>query len=292
MDRFFLVHKKPGLTSSQVVQKLKHKLNLSKLGHTGTLDKFAEGLLILPSGKACSFAGLFLEMDKTYQVTLNLGIATDSGDTEGEILNQVNEDEIHRVWKEDWKDGQLLQDSILSLNDQTEQTAPMVSALKFQGKRLSDYHRSGVVVAPKVRPIRVDRVAILEFQLDSVVFDIRVSSGTYIRKMAMDIGEKLGFPISLKKLVRLSVGDFELKKAKTWEDISPEDGISIPQAMNLPKITVGEEHKPWIRSGRSPELEGIQNLEGDFLLLDSLGNCLAWCRKKNHMDWQYIRVFL
>lgn len=294
---FFLIHKEPGVTSSYIVQSLKRNIKATKLGHTGTLDKFAEGLLILPSNKATAFSEVFLGMDKTYEATLAIGKATDSGDTEGTIVSEINQEELERVWKDDWNDGEVLKQEILNLTELESQEAPQVSALKYKGKRLSDYHRSGVIVPPKIRKIRIYSVQILDFSIQEVRLSITVSSGTYIRKIAMDIGETLGIGMSLKKLVRTSVGKWKLEQAKTWEETSWDD-IYLPENfLDFPTIRI---QKDWeirdISLGRKPvipqnDLDMIPDGER-FVLLDDRGKLLAWCEKKIQLEWMYIRVFL
>jgi tRNA pseudouridine55 synthase len=294
---FFLIQKEPGETSSFIVQSLKRKLKATKLGHTGTLDKFAEGLLILPSNKATTFSEVFLEMDKTYEATLAIGKSTDSGDPEGNILSEISQQELERVWKDDWANGEVLRREILNLTELERQEAPQVSALKYKGKRLSDYHRSGVIVPPKIRKIRIYSVQILDFSVNEVRFSITVSSGTYIRKIAMDIGETLGIGMSLKKLVRTSVGKWKLEQAKTWEKTEWKD-IYLPENfLDFPTIRI---EKDWeirdISMGRKPIISqkdlDILPDSGRFVLLDGRNQLLAWCEKKNQSEWVYIRVFL
>ncbi|WCL48087.1 tRNA pseudouridine(55) synthase TruB [Leptospira sp. GIMC2001] len=293
MDGFFLVHKLPGITSSQVVQRIRKKLDIDKLGHTGTLDQFAEGLLVLPAGRATCFAQDFLEMDKVYIADLCLGKATDSGDTEGKVVSELNHEEICRVWEEDWQNGQTLLNLIENLVEWKEQEAPTISALKQDGKRLSDLHRSGVAIIPKIRKIRISQVGIIDFSLESIKFQIKVSSGTYIRKIVMDMGEKLNFPMSLKGLVRTDVGKFKLEMAKTIEDLEMKDLKSPKEMMDLPVLEVRDEnHKIWVKQGRKPDLNiASVSSPSKFFLEDSDGSLMAYCEKLENDDWKYLRVF-
>lgn len=249
--------------------------------------------MVLPTGKACAFSSLFLEMEKVYEAELKLGVSTDSGDTEGEILSQLSDEEMHQVWEQEWEEGRILREEISNLRYLTEQTAPEVSALKHKGKRLSDLYREGREVPQKTRKISVGWVEIVQARQESTIFKIQVSSGTYIRKMAMDLGEKLGVPISLQSLKRISVGDSHIQNAKIWENTEIEDGIPIQEMVDFPSISLTEEKVSWVRNGRKPSLsiEALPTNRDDFFLEDSKGGLLAWCRKKNSLDWDYMRVF-
>lgn len=293
-----------------MVQKIKRKLSCQKIGHTGTLDKFARGLMVIPVGKATAFSQLFLEYDKSYLARICLGVRTDSGDPNGEILEDVPESERLRVWQEDWSDGQKLRQEILGLPDWTTQVAPAVSALKFQGKRLSDWHRAGVEVPPKIRAIRISDVEIREFQYPQVRVSLRVSSGTYIRKIASDLGERLGFPLSLGDLERTSVHQWTIDQAKTageleWEDIHPildfvpfaRVGVSGQDACRLAE----PDPQNAIAHGRTFRLVGQDSFERltvgeDFFLVGQDGagfpQAWAWAQKKNLTDWTYTRVLV
>lgn len=300
MDGFFLVYKDQGYTSNNLVQKIKNKFQLKKVGHTGTLDSFAEGLMIVTIGRACAFSSFFLNMDKTYEATLCLGKLTDSGDPNGVVLKELNEELIQKTWENTWNQGELLRNTILSVKDWSTQEAPYISALKQNGKRLSDLYRSGVEVIPKTRPIRVEWVKILKFEPNSPIFSIRVSSGTYIRKIGLDISKILDFPISLKKLIRTSIGKWDISQAKPIEDLELKDLHSIQSLLPFPKFYLPKRLESKVLNGSYISLPNsflnyVQEKERDgyFYLLNENGNLLAWCQRneKNKMGWCYKKVF-
>ena len=203
-----LIDKSPGLTSSDTLNRVKRILGLRKMGHSGTLDKFASGLLVVCTGNATKLTQYFLESDKRYIGQIRLGIATDTCDTEGEIVERCD---ISHITEED-----IL--SVLEMfRGEIRQRPPRYSALKIGGKRASDLARAGEDVNPDERTVTIHKLDVLEIDLaaGTVTIDVHCSKGTYIRSLARDIGTALGVCAHLQSLRRISSGMFHVDDALT-----------------------------------------------------------------------------
>ena len=200
IDGVLLLNKPAGLSSNQALQRVKRLLNARKAGHTGSLDPAATGMLPLCFGEATKVCAFLLNADKTYRVTAKLGVATDTGDAEG---NAIAREEVPDLSRDDW-------DAILQgFLGESLQVPPMYSALKKDGKRLYELARKGQIVERAPRPIRVDQVELLEFAGTRLVFRVRCSKGTYIRSMVEDIAAEAGTVAHTARLHREAVGGFE-----------------------------------------------------------------------------------
>jgi tRNA pseudouridine55 synthase len=200
IDGVLLLNKPAGLSSNQALQRVKRLLNAKKAGHTGSLDPAATGMLPLCFGEATKVCAFLLNADKTYRVTAKLGVATDTGDAEG---NETAREEVPHLSRDDW-------DAILQgFLGESMQVPPMYSALKKDGKRLYELARKGQIVERAPRPIRVDQIELLEFAGTQLVFRVRCSKGTYIRSMVEDIAAKAGTVAHTARLHREAVGGFE-----------------------------------------------------------------------------------
>ncbi|MDV6234721.1 tRNA pseudouridine(55) synthase TruB [Leptospira ellisii] len=289
---FLLVHKPEGMTSSDLVVKARKKLGLKKVGHTGTLDRAASGLMILPIGSCTSFSSVFLEKEKSYEAWIKPGESTDSGDKEGEILESVSQEQTI-LWFEE--NRERLRDSFLQVPTWETQEAPEISALKVNGKRRSDLFREGVALVPAVRKIKIYQYELGTFSPQSIFFKIRVSAGTYIRKIVMDVSERAGFPMRLERLVRTSIGRLNLNQADSYENLL-EGKVKIhpPESiLEFPTVEIPGTEVRSVLNGRKTKLEWIPGTE--FLLVSPEGEILAWCKKDEHaiheLDYKYLRVF-
>lgn len=292
---YLFVNKTPGLTSSDVVIRLKKKFHLDSIGHTGTLDRFAEGLLILPFGDYTSFSQLFLGEDKTYYAEVELGKRTDSGDLEGVVLedwsSEKREDrkkEIH--WSETFLNAELQ-----AVTGWTVQKAPTLSALKVDGRRQSDQVRSGKIVKEKERSIRIEKVWDPHFETNRFSFRIHVSSGTYIRKIVLDLSEKWGLPLVLTRLVRESIGRWNLFSAKTYMETEITDAKPWEEVLVLPsrRITL-EEKKAVIHGGYIWDKLPQASETGFYFLEEGSDRIVAWCvyeGRPAHLPYRYRKVF-
>ena len=212
-DRVILIDKPAGISSFGVVAKVRgylrnecgHKV---KVGHTGTLDPFATGLLILLSGKMTKKSNEFLKLDKEYIADLKLGFKSSTGDPEGEI-EKVDD----RV-----PDAKEIEDILQTFIGEIEQIPPKYSAIKINGQRAYKLARKGVDFEVPMRRIRIYNIEVLEYEYPRLAIRCRVSSGTYIRTLAEDIGLKLGVGAYLTALRRTKIGEYSVDKACTLKD--------------------------------------------------------------------------
>lgn len=195
------VYKEKGFTSFDVVAKLRGILKTKKIGHTGTLDPDAEGVLPVCIGRATKVCDILTDKDKVYEAVMLLGVETDTQDTTGEILKELPVEESESVVKE----------AMLSFVGEYAQIPPMYSALKVNGKKLYELAREGKTVERKARNVQIFSIEILEMDLPRVRMSVHCSKGTYIRTLCHDIGQKLGCGGCMEKLLRTKAGIFELK---------------------------------------------------------------------------------
>lgn len=201
-----MIRKEKGFTSHDVVAKLRGILHMKKIGHTGTLDPDAEGVLPVALGKATRLVDMITDKEKTYEAVMRLGVVTDTQDMSGTVLSQtedisVTEEELRTVI------GSFVGDYM--------QVPPMYSALKVNGKKLYELAREGKTVERKARPVHFYEIEILDIDLPLVRFCVTCSKGTYIRTLCHDIGEKLGCGAAMETLLRTKVGRFTLDDAIT-----------------------------------------------------------------------------
>jgi len=243
---FLLVNKDPGITSSRVVQILKKKFNLKKVGHLGTLDPMATGLLIIAINRATKFASLLLQSEKSYRAEVTLGIQTDTDDAEGEVISSkaVN------------ISGLDAKESLLTFLGESDQLPPNYSALKYKGKPMYKYARDGIKVEKAARKILIKNIQNILIELPRVSFDISCSKGTYIRSIARDLGAKLGCGAHLSGLTRTSQEKFRLSEACSLDDIKLKDLISLEKAFeDLDFIKLNEKDCKAFLHGRSIEID-------------------------------------
>lgn len=197
------VYKEKGFTSFDVVAKLRGVFHQKKIGHTGTLDPDAEGVLPVCLGRATKVCDLLTEKDKEYEAVLLLGKETDTQDITGQVLREsevtVTEEEVRNV--------------ILSFVGVYEQIPPMYSALKVNGQKLCDLARKGVTVERQARPVHIHEIEILQIALPRIRMRVYCSKGTYIRTLCQDIGQKLGCFGCMESLLRTRVADFTVEQA-------------------------------------------------------------------------------
>ncbi len=200
MNGVINVYKEAGFTSHDVVAKLRGIVKQKKIGHTGTLDPDAEGVLPVCLGNATKLCGLLTEKEKTYRAVLLLGQTTDTQDTSGRVLTEAPVAAT----------GEQVREAIMSFLGDYDQVPPMYSALKVNGKKLYELAREGKEVERQARRVRILDMEIHEIRLPEVTFTVTCSSGTYIRTLCQDIGEKLGCGGCMKSLLRTKVDRFEL----------------------------------------------------------------------------------
>ena len=210
VDGLLLLNKPPGMTSNRALQRVRRLLQAKKAGHTGSLDPSATGMLPLCFGEATKVCAYLLDADKTYRVTARLGVATDTGDADGQ---QTDTAEVPELSESDWA-------AILAgfLGEST-QVPPMYSALKKDGKRLYELARKGETVEREARPLTIHEIQLLELAETRLVFRVRCSKGTYVRTICNDLGEELGCGAHLERLVRTQSGDLKLADATGFDEV-------------------------------------------------------------------------
>lgn len=217
MDGIIIVNKPKACTSHDVVYKIR-KATGEKVGHAGTLDPLATGVLPILVGKGTQCSKYLINHDKTYVVTLQLGKKTDTGDEEGDVIQEEKVDIS-------WKDKQALEKVFQSFVGKQKQMPPIYSAIKVKGKKLYEYARKGEQVEIPVRQIEIYQIKIIQIEelKKQIIFQVSCSKGTYIRSLCEDIAKKLGTVGYMQELQRIQVGDFKIEQAITLEQLEKDD---------------------------------------------------------------------
>ena len=240
MNGLLLVNKESNITSSDVVIKVRKLLNIRKVGHTGTLDPLASGLLILTVGNATRIQELITEKDKEYIATMKLGIKTDTYDTEGRILDQ-----------KEVPNNLNIEEVLNSYIKKYNQEVPIYSSIKVNGKKLYEYARENIEVELPKREVEIKDIKLLSINNNEVTFKCKVSQGTYIRSLINDIGKTLGTYATMTKLIRTKIDNFSLDNSYTLEDIEKGNYklISIEEILDYPKIEIDDDLYKKISNG-------------------------------------------
>ena len=249
------VYKEKGYTSHDVVARLRGILGQKRIGHTGTLDPDAEGVLPVCLGKATKVCELLADWDKTYRAILLLGQVTDTQDVSGEILETR---EVTASIKE-------VYEAIQSFKGEYAQVPPMYSALKVNGKKLYELAREGKTVERKARNVQIHEIKIHEIVLPRISMTVNCSKGTYIRTLCHDIGQKVGCGGCMEQLLRTQVGMFRVEESLRLDEIEvlhdlgqlQEHMAAIDSLFSLyPAVTVKQEYQKLLDNGN--ELYGRQ----------------------------------
>ena len=267
MDGVLNIRKEKGYTSFDVVAKLRGILHMKKIGHTGTLDPEAEGVLPVVLGKATKLVDLLTEKQKTYEALLHLGLETDTQDMTGKVLREqpvnVTEKEASAV--------------IRSFLGEQQQIPPMYSALKVDGKKLYELAREGKTVERKPRTVHFYEIEIKKIELPYIRFSVTCSKGTYIRTLCHDIGQKLGCGGCMEELIRTRSGNFDLEDSMTLAQV--EEAVKNGTIENR-VIRIGQVLKDY------PEI--FCTREGDRLLEN--GNALSEKMVRNNHKEGWVRM--
>ena len=266
------IHKEKGYTSHDVVAKLRGIVGQKKIGHTGTLDPDATGVLPVCLGKATKLCDMLTDKNKTYETVMLLGKVTDTQDISGTVLNEspidmLDEDTVKMV--------------ILSFVGDYMQVPPMYSALKVNGKKLYELAREGVEVERKARPVIILDIQIKEINLPRVRMEVSCSKGTYIRTLCHDIGKKLGCGACMEELIRTRVSRFKLEDSLTLSQVQ-----ELKETGDLDKILVPID-------GMFSEYEAI-TLKEEFMSFVYNGNTFMPKHVKNYVelvDGKLVRVY-
>jgi tRNA pseudouridine55 synthase len=252
MNGFILVDKETGISSNSIVQQVKKKLKVKKVGHLGTLDPLAKGLVILAINRATKFSSYFLESDKSYDVQIKLGIATDTDDSTGTIIHE----------SQNYPESESVKKELLSFIGESMQVPPFFSALKHKGKPLYKYAREGNFISKPSRRIFISKIENFNYKNKICSFRVDCSKGTYIRSIARDIGNKLECGAHMTSLTRISQGNFRLENARKSSDVTKENIICIEDAFkNLDKILINtNDEKKFINGVSLPNLHHKDSL--------------------------------
>ena len=255
VNGLLLLDKPIGISSNQALQKAKWLFQAEKAGHTGTLDPLATGLLPICFGEATKFAHYLTDADKTYVATLRLGVTTNTGDAEGEVL-EIRDVNVSRI---------QLEQACRKFIGEIYQVPPMFSALKYEGKALYEYARAGIEIERKSRLIKIHQINVESLEQDIVVITITCSKGTYIRTLSEDIGNILGCGSHLVGLRRTATANFMINQTfllEQLESMSQEqrDALLLPSdtpILHLPAIILDGESTYFLKQGQSVWKNGL-----------------------------------
>ncbi len=259
-----LLDKRLGVSSNKALQEVRRLFNANKAGHTGSLDPLATGLLPLCFGEATKVSALMLDDDKRYQVTMKLGVMTDTGDAEGQVIETKPVPELSI---------EQIQCCLAKFMGLQAQVPPMYSALKLNGKKLYELAREGITVERAPRQITIYELHLLEATFDTLTLDVACSKGTYIRSLAEDIGHDLGCGATVTALRRSQAGQFLLENAKTIEQLSALTNDELQANLiacdkpleKLPAVHLSEQQAKAISYGQDIDIES-QKSESDYRL--------------------------
>lgn len=265
IDGVFLLDKPQGMSSNEIMQKVKRLFQANKAGHSGALDPLATGMLPICLGEATKFSQFLLDADKRYVVTAKLGERTDTSDAEGQVVETrpVNVETSQILTALEQFRGDILQ------------VPTMFSALKHNGKPLYEYARAGITVEREARPITIFEINFIEYQAPSLTLEVHCSKGTYIRTLVDDLGEVLGCGAHVTVLRRTAVADYPTEKMMTWDALQAlaEQGdldqhlLPIDTAVSkLPALKLNAEQSKGIGFGQRVKFANEAKLRGQVRL--------------------------
>ena len=243
--------KPPRMTSHDVVSLVRRKIGIKKVGHTGTLDPNAAGVLPICIGQATKISQFLLDADKTYRAELTLGITTDTQDIYGKVLNKKDVN---------LSNNEIIE-SIMKFVGEYSQIPPMYSAVKVKGKKLYELAREGIQIDRQARKVKIHSIDIISICGNKILFDVNCSKGTYIRTLCHDIGEDLNCGGIMSFLLRTKTSGFDIQSAITIEELDEIDDIqSILKPidfplMHMPKIDIEPKYKKAALNGNKIPIE-------------------------------------
>ncbi|MDO4430593.1 MAG: tRNA pseudouridine(55) synthase TruB [Lonepinella koalarum] len=270
----FLLDKPQGISSNDIMQKVKRLFNANKAGHTGALDPLATGMLPICFGEATKFSQFLLDSDKRYLVTAKLGERTDTSDAEGQVV-------LTRDVKVKTED---ILTALSHFRGNLMQIPTMFSALKHQGKPLYEYARQGITVEREARPITIFELSFICYKAPFLTLEVHCSKGTYIRTLIDDLGEYLGCGAHVTMLRRTEVSDYPSEKMMTWEQLQElaENQslekvdhllLAIDSAVSkLPRMDLTATQTQAVKFGQRVKFDNVQQLYGQVRLFSD-ENC-------------------
>ena len=285
---FLNVDKPAGMTSHDVVAKIRRGLKIKKVGHAGTLDPLATGVLVICLGGATRLSEYVMHTTKRYEARVLLGMTTDTYDAEGEVLLRRDASAVTR---------EQVEQALAAFTGDIRQVPPMYSAIKQGGRKLYDLARAGEVVEREPRAVQISALAVTDWQPPELTLDVTCSAGTYIRSLAYDLGESLGVGAHLTGLTRTASGDFTLENAVSlatileaadWASlvVSPADALAY-----LPTVTVDAAALDHIQHGRAIPARADFAPDAIAQGVDESGRLVAILRYVDS-HWQPHKVFL
>lgn len=271
MDAIYVIDKPKGLTSRDVVNQMGKILGTKHLGHTGTLDPLATGVLVIAVGRATKIIDLLTSTEKEYLAEVKMGLLTDTLDITGNVLEQVEVPSVSFV---------ELEKTLQSFVGKYEQEVPLYSAVRVQGKRLYEYARENQKVVLPKREVEISKITLLNLQQDTFSFSVRVSKGTYIRSLIRDIGVKLQIPMSMQNLRRLHQGMFSIDEAIPLAQFTKQTpGYSCSEVLQriYPRETISQELVKKVQNGAKITLPRAERY---LLLYDEQDHLLALYQKE------------
>ncbi|MDR3563571.1 MAG: tRNA pseudouridine(55) synthase TruB [Negativicutes bacterium] len=269
------VLKPPGMTSHDVVSFVRKVYGQKRVGHAGTLDPAAAGVLPVFLGSATRLIEYTTDADKAYRVELTFGYSTDTGDDTGQVIEEAPAGLF--------PDHQELAAVLQTFTGEIQQVPPMHSAIKVGGKRLYEMAREGITIVREPRLITIKDITLLNILPPTIVFDVTCSKGTYIRSLCIDIGSKIGCPAVMSFLVRTRVGDFDLPNAKTLEEIAatPTEVLLPPDyaVHHLPQAVLSDPAVQALKFGQSVFYE--TKISNSFFRVYNEQGCFIGIGQKN-----------
>lgn len=260
-DGILLIDKPPGITSHDAVDAVRRSQGIRKVGHAGTLDPMATGLLVMGVGRGTRLLRFLGDLDKEYEGTARLGVETDTLDAEGRVVREAPVD-VSEV---------AVREAMAGLVGEVEQRPPAYSAVKVGGRKLYQAARSGETVEAPPRRVRVDRFDLLRYRPPDAEFRVICSSGTYVRSLVAAVGERLGCGAHLTRLVRTRIGAFRIEEASPPD--RPGEPLPLELAVaHLPHIVLDDEEARAARQGRPLGPAGI---EGPYAGVDAEGRLVG-----------------
>jgi len=255
-----LLDKRLGVSSNRALQEVRRLFNANKAGHTGSLDPLATGLLPLCFGEATKVSAMMLDDNKRYQVVVKLGVMTDTGDSEGEVIEEKPVPALST---------EAIINCLQKFTGEIDQVPPMYSALKLNGRKLYELAREGIVVERKARRITIFELNLLNTTEDTLTLDVSCSKGTYIRSLAEDIGHHFGCGGTVIELRRTQAGQFKIADALTIEQLQKMDLTELTACLlnvdkpleDIPKIELSVQQAVLIKHGQQINSE-INSLQG------------------------------
>lgn len=268
MNEIILVNKPKGLTSRDVVNKVSKILNTKKVGHNGTLDPLATGVLVICTNRYTKLNNLLTSKDKEYIAEVKIGIETDTLDITGNIIRE----------KKETLDINKLKDTLKKYQKTYMQEVPKYSAVKINGKKLYEYAREGLEVVLPKKEVTIKNTELISYKKDSFIFKTTVSKGTYIRSLIRDILKEMNIIGTMENLTRTKQGIFKIEDSNNIEDIEKGKykSLKIKDILNIPVITADDSLKFKIKNG--VKLKG--KYPEKVLFIDKEGNELAIYKKE------------